>query len=151
MILIKPIELCDAESIYNLEKKYLDEAIDLKTIKDTINNNTIIYLKAVSDDLIIGFISGYITIDEVEIIDIVVDEKYQRRGIGHLLLESLIKYQNKIKNVFLDVRKSNLKAQSFYQKEGFYQVGIRHHYYKNGEDALLLRKEIKDDNTCGRN
>ena len=47
--------------------------------------------------------------------------------------------------ILLEVRKSNLKAQNFYTKHGFKEIFVRPKYYKNGEDALILRKELYED------
>jgi len=39
----------------------------------------------------------------------------------------------------LEVRRSNLVAQSMYKKLGFIELGYRKRYYEdNGEDALLM-------------
>jgi ribosomal-protein-alanine N-acetyltransferase len=39
----------------------------------------------------------------------------------------------------LEVRVSNVAAQSLYQKYGFAKVGLRPHYYRDrGEDALIM-------------
>ena len=39
----------------------------------------------------------------------------------------------------LEVRRSNLRAQSLYQSLGFVQLGVRKRYYEdNREDALLM-------------
>jgi ribosomal protein S18 acetylase RimI-like enzyme len=42
----------------------------------------------------------------------------------------------------LEVKASNEGAVSLYNKLGFDEVGRRCRYYSNGEDALLLQKEL---------
>ena len=47
-----------------------------------------------------------------------------------------------VKNVSLEVRASNNVAISLYEKNGFKFSHKREKYYKNGEDALVLIKEL---------
>jgi len=41
--------------------------------------------------------------------------------------------------VFLEVRASNIPAIALYRRLGFSDAGTRPGYYRNGDDALLLR------------
>ncbi len=44
----------------------------------------------------------------------------------------------------LEVSEHNMKAQSFYIKNGFKQVGIRPKYYEHDQaDALILTKQLE--------
>ena len=97
-----------------------------------------------SGHYIIGFTSMWIMADEAHITNIAVRQSYQRQGIGELLLISIIDLAIELKAsiVTLEVRVSNLTAQSLYQKYGFAQVGLRRNYYTdNREDALLMSTE----------
>ena len=97
-----------------------------------------------SEHCIIGFTSMWVMADEAHITNIAVRQSHQRQGIGELLLMSIIDLAIELKAsiVTLEVRVSNLTAQSLYQKYGFAQVGLRHNYYTdNREDALLMSTE----------
>jgi len=97
-----------------------------------------------NEHCIIGFTSMWIMADEAHITNIAVRQSHQRQGIGELLLMSIIDLAIELKAsiVTLEVRVSNLTAQSLYQKYGFAQVGLRHNYYTdNREDALLMSTE----------
>ena len=48
-----------------------------------------------------------------------------------------------LKTLFLEVRESNMPAINLYQKYGFTQVGKRPKYYRDGETALVMKKEFK--------
>lgn len=98
---------------------------------------------------IIGFAGFWVVGDEAHIINIAVREAYRRRGLGELLLMSIIDLSKKRKarNVTLEVRVSNSAAQGLYAKHGFNYVGVRKSYYiDNSEDALLMSTE--DINTA---
>ena len=94
---------------------------------------------------IIGFIIFSPINPEAHILSISVIKKIQSKGVGTLLLRSMLdqcKAMN-YKKIFLEVRTSNLQAINFYQKFGFIKDAIRDNYYKdNSEDALLMSLSI---------
>ena len=94
---------------------------------------------------IIGFIIFSPINPEAHILSISVTKKIQSKGIGTLLLQSMLdqcKAMN-YKSIFLEVRTSNIQAINFYQKFGFIKDAIRDNYYKdNSEDALLMSLSI---------
>ena len=94
---------------------------------------------------IIGFIIFSPINPEAHILSISVIKKIQSKGVGSLLLRSMLdqcKAMN-YKKIFLEVRTSNLQAINFYQKFGFIKDAIRDNYYTdNSEDALLMSLSI---------
>jgi ribosomal-protein-alanine N-acetyltransferase len=96
------------------------------------------------DRRIIGFASMWLMADEAHITNIAVRQSHQRQGIGEVLLMSTIALTTELRAniVTLEVRVSNLPAQSLYNKWGFVQVGVRRGYYTdNHEDAILMSTE----------
>ena len=94
---------------------------------------------------IIGFFIFYNVLDEMHILDITVAKGMQSKGIGSLMLDSVIKINSGrgIKDFFLEVRTSNLKAVNLYKKFGFKIFMLRKNYYEdNGEDALCMVKKL---------
>jgi ribosomal-protein-alanine N-acetyltransferase len=98
-----------------------------------------------NDNQMIGFIIFSPIIPEAHILSISVRNEMQSKGIGTLLLKSMLdqcKVMN-YKKIFLEVRVSNLKAINFYEKFGFSKDAIRNNYYTdNSEDALLMSLSI---------
>ena len=45
--------------------------------------------------------------------------------------------------ISLEVRTSNRIARALYKNLGFYEGAIRKKYYKDGEDAILMVKELE--------
>jgi len=93
---------------------------------------------------IVGFAGFWIMADEAHITSIASRKAYRRQGIGELLLLSIIDQAAKLKAriVTLEVRASNIVAQSLYYKYGFKQVGLRRGYYMdNKEDAIIMSTE----------
>jgi len=94
---------------------------------------------------IIGFFIFYNVLDEMHILDITVADDFQSKGIGSLMLDRVIKTNavRGIKDFFLEVRTSNLKAVNLYKKFGFKIFMLRKNYYEdNGEDALCMVKKL---------
>ena len=79
---------------------------------------------------IVGFAGIWVLADEAHITNIAVRQRYQLRGIGELLLISIIDLAKELKAsiMTLEVRTSNIAAQNLYSKYGFTQVGIRRDY-----------------------
>jgi [ribosomal protein S18]-alanine N-acetyltransferase len=90
---------------------------------------------------IVGFAGLWLMVDESHITTIAVHPAYRSRGLGELLLNSLvgISYEISARHVTLEVRVSNTVAQNLYRKYGFEIAGTRRRYYSdNQEDAFIM-------------
>ena len=82
-----------------------------------------------------------------EVLDIVVAPQYQSKGLGKHMLKRIIEsaINAKKEKVFLEVRESNLVAQSLYRKCGFKIISTRKKYYRTNqgrEDGLVMMVEL---------
>lgn len=91
-----------------------------------------------------SFVVWRTTIDETEIISIGVVPTARRTGTASALMQIVEQdvKQSGVKNIFLEVDESNIAAISLYQKCGFVNIGTRPHYYENGHDAIVMKKDI---------
>lgn len=95
-----------------------------------------------------GAITAYggvsVLFDEGEIQLIATGEMYRRCGRGAKVLELLIAEAERrgAKKLFLEVRVSNAAAQKLYLRYGFVGVYARSRYYPDGEDAIVMKKEL---------
>jgi len=86
---------------------------------------------------------------EAEILTLVVDPSFQRKGLGQLLLNDLFEQlkEKGISKLFLEVAEDNESAKSFYIKNGFQVIGKRPNYYERPGhtfvDGLNLLKNIE--------
>ncbi len=95
----------------------------------------------------LGYIAYTTVLDSAELLRIAVLPSFQKKGFGSKLMNALIRDCSKkgVKQIFLEVRQSNLEAIELYKKFGFETLGVRERYYRtqNGyEDALTMCKEI---------
>ena len=91
-----------------------------------------------------SFIVWRVTADEAELISIGVAPIARRTGTGTALLQLMERdaKQAGAKNIFLEVDEANFPAISLYQKNGFTNIGTRPHYYDNGNNAIIMKKDI---------
>lgn len=91
---------------------------------------------------IIAFIVWQRVLDEIELHLIATTPEYRRQGLAQLLITAMLEeaQMHSTNRIFLEVRQSNENAQKLYQKNGFIECGVRHHYYRDGENALLMEK-----------
>lgn len=92
-----------------------------------------------------GFLVAHQLAPEWELENIVVATDLRRKGIGKLLLDSLIAaaVETDSQAVFLEVRESNVAARALYEGCDFKLDGRRKSYYSNPiEDAILYRRTL---------
>ncbi len=90
---------------------------------------------------VVGYGGFWLMVDEAHISTIASHPQWRGRGIGELLLVTMIDAAIEMgaNAVTLEVRVSNSVAQDLYRKYGFERVGTRKGYYSdNGEDALIM-------------
>jgi ribosomal-protein-alanine N-acetyltransferase len=91
--------------------------------------------------VVAGFAVVRVTAPEAELETIAVGEDFQRRGVARRLFSALADdlRQMSIKEILLEVRASNSRAQTLYRSLGFVETGRRPCYYTDPvEDAVLL-------------
>ncbi len=83
--------------------------------------------------------------DEAEVQLIATAEMYRRCGRGGKILEDLIGEAKRrgVRRMFLEVRVSNAPAMMLYLKHGFRGLYARVRYYADGEDAIVMMKELR--------
>lgn len=101
-------------------------------------NSDLLLLQA--QDQIIGLGCLWAIVDEAHITTLAIHPDYQRQRLGQLLLTQLLQSarHRTLNHATLEVRESNHRALSLYEKFGFRTAGKRKGYYKDGEDALIL-------------
>ena len=90
---------------------------------------------------VIGFLAVQENLFEAEVLQIAVKRAYQGQGIASALFATL----PIDKEIFLEVRKSNKRAQAFYKKENMTIIAERKAYYHDPvEDAIIMKREIDE-------
>ncbi len=114
--------------------------------RDCVKAGYLCPLLMLSDD-IIGYGVLQIGADEAHVLNLCIDEPWQRKGYAHVLLEHLVSeaVRRRAHVMFLEVRPSNKRAVELYQRSGFNEIGLRKDYYDahdGREDALVMARNL---------
>lgn len=147
-VAIEPMRIKDLGEVLEIERLSFPIPWSKRTfLYELLENEQAVYLVAWEAKKIRGYIGMWMVIDEGHITNLAVHPAYRRRGIGRVLLETLIMESAKrgIHRLTLEVRRSNLGAQALYGRMGFKNAGIRPRYYQdNREDAMIMWKGLQN-------
>ena len=113
----------------------------LEQIQADLSQDQTWYALAYDGVEVIGFLAVQENLFEAEVLQIAVKGAYQGQGIAPALFATLPAE----KEIFLEVRKSNQRAQAFYKKEKMAIIAERKDYYHDPvEDAIIMKREIDE-------
>lgn len=146
---IRPMRKGDIKDVLNIQKESgLSFWSFLDYEKEISNKDSICKVAEFANKKVVGFVVVHLLFGDMEnqygsaeIYNIAIKEKFRKKGIGQKLLNETIGdlKNQKISEVWLEVRKSNENAIKFYRKNGFTKKSERKNYYQNPrEDALIL-------------
>lgn len=100
-----------------------------------------------TDEIIAGYLVAWKMFEEVQILNVAVAPSFQRRGFAKALIRKIISMamSEGLKQVILDVRKSNVPAIQLYQSIGFTIRQVRKNAYSNGEDAYEMALSLQGE------
>ena len=147
---IEDVTFSDLKHIMILEiELFRENAFTRQLMEDLIHHHTF-FLKLVDDtskNKLIGFIIAIRDkIDKINIINFLIDPKFQNKGYGTVLLQNVIeriKQIKEVKKVILNVQVSNIAAIKLYEKFSFKKnPNELTNYYPSGESAYFMELEI---------
>jgi [ribosomal protein S18]-alanine N-acetyltransferase len=109
------------------------------------NNDLADYIVVLKDNEVIGYAGIWLIIDEAHLTTIAVAKQYRGQQLGEIMITELIRRVKRKggTRMTLEVRPSNLSAQSLYYRMGFISYGLRKGYYTDdNEDAIIMWKEL---------
>ena len=99
------------------------------------------YVFGYYDKKLVGFIHVNKMYENMDIVNIVVDPKYRRKGIANELINYCLSYFDDLKSIMLEVNEHNKEAINLYTKNGFVEINRREKYYGN-DDALIMKRDV---------
>ncbi|SOY31696.1 ribosomal-protein-alanine N-acetyltransferase [Acetatifactor muris] len=136
----------DIEALADIERESFSMPWSENAFRDLLRQPYCRYLVALADSLVAGC-CGYTNLcNEANIDNVVVAERFRRRGIARAMLEKLFALGEAegVEAYTLEVRVSNVAAIHFYEQCGFCPEGIRPGFYdRPKEDALIMWKRKK--------
>lgn len=97
---------------------------------------------------LLGFLVAMPGVDEGHLLDLTVTPLHQRQGWGRWMLQALRDWglAQGYGRLWLEVRRSNTRARTLYERCGWRTVGVRKGYYPDTahqrEDALVMRLDL---------
>ena len=146
--MIIPVQLNHLDGIVSIEKSAFNQPWTknqfLNEIQSKLDSENWVY---VIDELVGGYIFGWIIQGEFHLNNIAVHPEYLRRSIGKNLIQHIIArvILRNVGVILLEVSAENIPARKCYQSLGFNQMGIRKDYYSKGDDAILYNLELNTD------
>lgn len=115
-----------------------------RMLADSFENENFVGILCEENGEIAGYGGVTVGYDTADIDNIAVSERYRGCGMGGVLLEELVRVARErgAAKIFLEVRVSNAVAMSLYLKHGFKGVYARTRYYTDGEDCLVMARNI---------
>lgn len=92
-----------------------------------------------------GMVLARVAADEAEILTLAVAAWARRLGLGRRLVSAAHAEATArgAVAIFLEVAEANTAARALYEQCGYVEVGRRHSYYRDGGDALVLRRALQ--------
>jgi len=144
-MVIVQMDQSHVDQIAQLEKECFSDPWSVQSITYELTNPLSLWLVAVSDGAVMGYIGSQSVLGEADMMNLAVASAARHQGLGQRLVEELIRRlrQQGIYKLTLEVRVSNEPAIRLYQKLGFQQLGRRPRYYHHPqEDAFIMGKEL---------
>ena len=158
--LIRPMALSDLDSVIRIEEQSFPHPWTREQFMTELGRKPVsrCHVAVMGDDEVypvqdtssmkgpvVGFIMAWLVEDELHITNLAVAPEVRRGGVAAAILERSIleAVENGAVWCQLDVRASNTPALELYSRFGFKPLGTRKGYYHNGEDAVVMGKELK--------
>lgn len=135
------MQASDLPRVMEIERECFSAPWSENAYLTEISNHSAYYVVACSGELIVGYAGMWLIMDEAHITTLGVARSHRRQRIAEQLLVNLLDeaMRRGIRRATLEVRESNVPAQSLYKKFGFMPVAIRRGYYTdNRENAIVM-------------
>jgi ribosomal-protein-alanine N-acetyltransferase len=141
---IAPVQGRDLDAIHRIERDSFPVPWRRFFFENELTAERRFNLVAKRDGVVIGYLFAMWIFDEMHVNKIAVDGKARRMGVAEALMAECFAFarMNDIKSISLEVRKSNVGAQSFYRHLDFESAYIRPRYYPDGEAAVVMTRAV---------
>jgi ribosomal-protein-alanine N-acetyltransferase len=142
---LKPVTAAELPRVLEIEQDAFSTPWKASTFAGLLRRDDTDLLGAELDGRLVGYAVCWTVVDQSELGNLAVAREARGRGVGRTLLGAMLGRLagRGARECFLEVRVSNLAAQSLYRSLGFVTVGSRPRYYTlPTEDALVMRRSI---------
>jgi len=143
--MILNIKIEKTEDRESLPWKLLLSADPSKKMIDKYINSSDIYIALMEEEVVGEYVLTKIDNATVELISVAVDEKFQGRGIGKILVLDAIKKSKEkgFKTIEIGTGNSSFSQLALYQKCGFRVVGVKKDFFTENYDKEIIENGIR--------
>ncbi len=115
---------------------------------DSLSSGYEAWVAREQDFRLAGYFLAMPVVDEMHLLNISVRADLQGQGLGRMLLDRVagLAREQGMSSILLEVRPSNQRALSVYERYGFVRIGLRRAYYPAAnnarEDAIVMRLSL---------
>ena len=138
--MVRDASINELNAIYELEKQFGVEAFNLRSLRHFINKRALkVY---VINNNIVGsaIVLERKNSTKVRLYSFIIDYKYRGQYFGEAFLSALNTLNGKWTEIRLEVSHTNTTAINLYSKQDFQPYKVIKNYYKDGSDAIKMKK-----------
>ncbi|MDT8421109.1 MAG: ribosomal protein S18-alanine N-acetyltransferase [Desulfuromonadales bacterium] len=141
---IRPLRETDLEQLVAVERDCYRDPWSLAQFRQELELPHASIDLCWADGKLAGYHCYWLVVGEMQVMNLATAPDFQRHGVARKLLGHALETCSLkgLQRAYLEVRIGNLPAISLYRSFGFVDDGLRRHYYADGEDALLMVKEV---------
>lgn len=145
-MIIRKANLDDVEAIVSLDQELLQTNWHEKLYAESIVLKDTQSLVLDHEGRLIGFLIYRNIGGDFEIVQLALNKAYQRQGLASMMIDYMIQdaQSSHIEFIYLEVEMDNLPALNLYKKYGFEAIHQRKNYYGQGQNAIVMRKEMSN-------
>jgi [ribosomal protein S18]-alanine N-acetyltransferase len=143
-----PMTLADVPAVLALEQAVYPFAWTRGNFIDSLAAGHVAELLRDGQGALAAYSVSLPGVGEMHLLNLTVAPDWRRRGLARTLLDALVarcRAEGRAR-LWLEVRRSNLRAQAVYARYGFVTIGERRGYYPavhGREDAVVMRLELE--------
>lgn len=146
---LRPMRDADLDAVMAVELRAYPFPWTLGIFRDCLHAGYSMWLQE-RDGEILGYGVLSIAADEAHILNLCTAPGHEGQGLGQRMLQALLRIARAqhAQRVFLEVRPSNPRAITLYDRSGFNEIGRRPRYYPahhGREDAIVMAMELLPD------
>ena len=144
-VTIRNMRQLDLSRVMQIELECFTMPWSEATFRGLLRRSDADLIVAETDGQVVGYAAFWSVLDQGELGNVSVTAKWRRQGIANRLIRVILNraFDRSVREVYLEVRVSNLGAQDLYRAHGFEEVGRRRNYYLEPvEDALVMKRQL---------
>lgn len=115
--------------------------LNIYKLEDILSNEYDYLYGYYLDDKLVAFIHVNKLYEVMDIVNVVVNPSYRKKGIATKLIDYAISQFDDLKSIMLEVNENNSNAISLYNKNNFKVINKRNNYY-GSEAALIMKRDV---------